>query len=87
MIAQLLAELQAVEKTAVTVRDTAVKAYNAAAKGNAKLEDLAALDPGRHQVALGEIRTAIAHVQTIMAAAEENAEARATQAATPAAAS
>ncbi len=46
-------------------------AYNAAVKSCAPAEQIVALDPGRHQVALGAIRTAIGHVETIMGAAAD----------------
>jgi hypothetical protein len=77
MIAQLLTQLEAAEKDAVAVVNTAEAAYNASRKGNAPVQRTAALDPGRHQLALGAIRTAIAHIETIMgdaADAREKAE-------------
>jgi hypothetical protein len=66
MIAQLLTELLAVESTACTVASAAEAAYGAAIKSGACDERLAGLNPGPHQIALGSIRTAIAHVETIM---------------------
>jgi hypothetical protein len=73
MIAQLLAELQAVEKTALAAKDLAADAYQQAAKSartDPDLAKLATLDPGRHQIVLGAIRNAIEHAQVIMNATE-----------------
>jgi hypothetical protein len=75
VIVQLLTELQAAEKIAVAAVGAAEAAYNAAVKSHASVGQTAALDPGRHQVALGAIRTAIAHVETIMGAAADAQEA------------
>jgi hypothetical protein len=69
MITQLLTQLQAAEKIGIIVVQAAEAAYNAAKKANAAPKQIAALDPGRHQVALGAIQTAIAHIETIMGAA------------------
>jgi hypothetical protein len=49
-------------------------AYNAARKNNVAPEQIAALNPGRHQVALGAVQTAIAHVEIIMGEAAEAQE-------------
>ena len=66
MITQLLIDLQAVEKKAVAVLKAAEAAYHASIKARATVEETAALDPGRHQVALGAIRTAIAHFEQLV---------------------
>jgi hypothetical protein len=79
MIAQLLTELQAAEKTGVAVVGAAEAAYNASVKSHDSVGQTAALDPGRHQVALGAIRTAIEHVETIVGAAADAQEAAATK--------
>jgi len=68
MITQLLTSLQSAEKIAAAVVKDAEAAYNAAVKARASIEETAALDPGRHQVALGMIRTAIEHIQPLIEA-------------------
>ncbi len=88
MIVQLLTQLQAAETVAIAVVKAAETAYCAAKKNNAAAEHIAALDPGRHQVALGAVQTAIAHVETIMGAAadaQEEAASGGTSAASPSA--
>jgi hypothetical protein len=77
MITQLLTELEAVEKTAVAAVQVAESAYRAAGKAAKPLAQIMALDPGRHQVALGAVRTAIAQVQNIMGAAADAEETQA----------
>ena len=71
MITQLLTQLQAAETVGIAVVKAAEAAYVAARKANAAPEHIAALDPGRHQVALGAIQTAIAHVETIASSADQ----------------
>ena len=75
MIIQLLTQLQAAEKIGIVVVQAAEAAYTAAKKAHAPPEKIAALDPGRHQVALGAVQTAIGHVETIMGAADDAADA------------
>jgi hypothetical protein len=67
MITTLLTKLQDCEQTAIQIVAEAETAYNAALKARAPIAEVASLDPGRQQIALGEIRTAIAHVQLILA--------------------
>jgi hypothetical protein len=74
MITQLLTQLQAAEQIGAAAVRAAEMAYNAAVKSCAPAEQIVALDPGRHQVALGAIRTAIGHVETIMGAAADAQE-------------
>jgi len=74
MIIQLLTQLQAAETVAIAVVKAAEAAYEAARKNNAAPEHIAALDPGRHQVALGAVQTAIMHVETIMGEAADARE-------------
>jgi hypothetical protein len=74
MITQLLTELEAVEKTAITAMRVAETAFKAAAAAGKPLEQIMALDPGRHQIALGAVRTAIEQVQSIMGAAADAEE-------------
>ncbi len=70
MIAQLLTQLRAAEQIGAAVVKAAEGAYDAARKTDAAHEEIAALDPGRHQVALGAIRAAIGQVETIVEKAE-----------------
>jgi hypothetical protein len=74
MIIQLLTQLQAAETVAIAVVKAAEMAYEAARKNNATAKQIAGLDPGRHQVALGAVQTAIAHVETIMGEAADARE-------------
>jgi hypothetical protein len=74
MIIQLLMQLQAAEKIGVAAVNAAEAAYNASVRSRASVTRVAALDPGRHQVALGAIRTAIGHVESIMGAAADAQE-------------
>jgi hypothetical protein len=74
MITQLLTQLEAAEKIGIAVAKAAEAAYSAAVKSRAPVEQTAALDPGRHQLTLGAIRTAIAHLETIIGDAEDRQE-------------
>jgi hypothetical protein len=74
MIIQLLTQLQGAEKIGVAVVQCAEAAYKAAKHAGLKPEQIAALDPGRHQVALGAIQNAITHVETIMGEAADAQE-------------
>jgi hypothetical protein len=69
-----LTQLQAAEKIGITAVNAAEAAYNASVRSRAPVTQTAALDPGRHQVALGAIRTAIGHVESIMAAVADAQE-------------
>jgi hypothetical protein len=66
--------LQAAERIGIVVVQCAEAAYKAAKHAGLKPEQIAALDPGRHQVALRAIQTAITHVETIMGEAADAQE-------------
>jgi hypothetical protein len=74
MIVQLLTQLQAAETVGIAVVKAAEAAYVAAKKNSAAPEYIAGLDPGRHQLALGAVRTAIAHVGTLVNTSQGSTE-------------
>jgi hypothetical protein len=89
MILQLFAKLKEAETIANASVKAAEDAWLIAKRAGHTAEQLAPLDPGRHQVALGALQTSLAHVQTILgpeAVAEATKAIQAEQAAAKAAA-
>jgi hypothetical protein len=70
MIATLLTQLKTAEATAQGIAADALKIYNDARdSGDFGPSALQALDPGRHQIMLGAIRTAMEYGQMISTSA------------------
>lgn len=63
MIIQLFAKLKEAEEIGAAALKAAQAVHDAASKAGG---DLSSLDPGRHQIALGSVRTAIAYVESIL---------------------
>jgi hypothetical protein len=66
MIIQLFTKLKEAEALGAAALKAAEAVHDAGVKAGKHDGELSALDPGRHQIALGSVRTAIAFVENIL---------------------